>query len=361
MQPTKRQRRTSLIERVIQTPQKFCFIQCVWIISRWLDARRPLIHGRIGTEFRFKNSTSLSFPTSEVAEVAVRFAEEELDKAHPTAIKDRIEKSGEVRVVEVTPTFFGMLGTAGALPYVYSELIDQHVVSFRSHGPKVFFDALTNRAIALHYLAAVKYRPHLQARPVQDFLSPVLHAIAGRLEGGRFQETTKSKTPRGEWIAYFAAALQHRPVSTAYMNKLLRAAFGVSIRIDSLIGAWYTLSNDQRSALGIANADLGSSCLVGTRVWQRSLRQRVNIGPMDMFEFRSFLPGQTNAQKLETMLMELAGSGIEYEICLTLQASDASKLSASLGVIGTIGEDAVLYTSAYSGARTDVVYLINAV
>lgn len=59
--------------------------------------------------------------------------------------------------------------------------------------------------------------------------------------------------------------------------------------------------------------------MLGDRVWQRDLRLRVALGPLDHAQFQRFLPGTVGAQALESMLTLCHGVSLEYEVNLLLR------------------------------------------
>jgi type VI secretion system protein ImpH len=99
----------------------------------------------------------------------------------------------------------------------------------------------------------------------------------------------------------------------------------------------------------------------GSRVWQRDLRMRLVIGPLDRESFDAFLPGGKAARALKSMLTMFTGVTIEYEVQLVLRAEDVKGATLSEGGGGRLGWDSFLITSAQSQDRKDVRYEIHAV
>jgi type VI secretion system protein ImpH len=84
-----------------------------------------------------------------------------------------------------------------------------------------------------------------------------------------------------ESVAYFATAMRQRPASAVQIARVLSEYFCQPVRAEQFIGAWYDVPDGQQTMLGMANAVLGGGAMAGARVWQRDLRMRLVIGPLD--------------------------------------------------------------------------------
>ena len=128
------------------------------------------------------------------------------------------------------------------------------------------------------------------------------------------------------------------------------------------IGCWYDVPPSQQTMLGGANATLGGGAMSGSRVWQRDLRMRLEIGPLDRGSFDAFLPGGKAARALKSMLTMFTGVTIEYEVQLVLRAADVQGASLTeVGNGGRLGWDSFLVTGPQTVDRTDVKYEIHAI
>lgn len=117
----------------------------------------------------------------------------------------------------------------------------------------------------------------------------------------------------------------------------------------------------QRTTLGGANAVLGAGAMAGVRVWQRDLRLRLVVGPLDYAGFGAFMPGGLAARALKSMLTMFTGVLLEYEVELVLRAADVRGVSLDGdGPPGRLGWDAYLVTGAQAQDRNDVRYEIHA-
>lgn len=355
MPTSQRKFEPALIDQVFNDPYRFEFFQAVRLIEAWLIDQNENEADVVNKFIRFDNSLALHFPACEIEAVEIHNREQ----FDCETLDSKLFKDGSSPILRITPTLFGLLGVSGTLPVHYTERIAMHLAVERSDGPRAFLDTFSSRAVALFFESWRKYKPEFKRRTSKSrgFLHQLL-SIAGSTEGYDSSPVGDSRV-QSDTLAYFAAAIQHKPVSCAYMNSVLQEYFEVPIKITPFIGAWYALPRHQQSALGGAHAALGVSAVAGTRVWQRDLRQRIEIGPLDEAAFASFLPCGKSARALRQMLETFTGLSIEYEVKLTLHSAavrpivlDASSFS------GKLGQSAFLKTVHDSSDRSDVLYEI---
>jgi type VI secretion system protein ImpH len=343
----KRRFEPAVIERLFKEPWRFEYFQAVRLLELWLTR-----HGHAGADpvagvLRFRNSTSHRFPASQL---------EAIHTEEPEG-----EKPG---YVHVTPAFMGLLGCAGVLPAHYNERIAEHELRHKDEGPRAFLDTFSNRSLALFYEAWRKYRlPFKVQSDGRDGFLPLLLGLAGF--GSPTLRRRLAHATQGavldESIGYFAAALRHRPASSTQLARVLGEYFGQPVRAEQFVGQWYDVPPGQQTTLGDATAILGAGAMAGTRVWQRDLRLRLVIGPLDRASFDAFLPGGLAARALRSILALFTGVTLEYEVELVLRAADVREVSLKEGAtIGRLGWDAYLVEGTQERDRRDVRYELHA-
>src|SRR5471030_2293757 len=177
MPAPKRRRQSSLIRHLIDQPQRFQFFQAVRIIDLWLRRGAPA-HGRtLDAVLRFKNSVSLSFPTSQIEALSVDAdGPVDSDGALQSALDNR-----QLRRIRLTPAFMGFLGVSGVLPYDYTDTIAAQIHFDKNEAGRAFFDTFSHRSMTLFYRAwekcRVEYR--IDDKGCDGFLQLLL-ALAGR-------------------------------------------------------------------------------------------------------------------------------------------------------------------------------------
>lgn len=324
----------------------------------------------------FRNSLSLTFPPSEIEALQVR-----LRQPSP---EDRVEGGGgpdanrqvwgrpqggertplpdpsEVERIELTPAFFSLLGGTGALPTCYTELLAEHEHLRRGPDPaaaRAFFDIFLHRLTVLFYQAWRKHRQAVRFDGAQDqHFRPLILCLAGvGPTGMRDRLKPHEGGVADDALAFYAAALQRRPVSAATVQRVLQHYFDTPVRLQHFVGRWFNLPAAHRCHLGVTHAGLGRGAVVGERVWQRDLRLRLVMGPLSLGSFRRFLPGGPAALALKELLTLLTGSTLEYEVKLILRANEVR--GCRLALQGPrLGHDSFLITRASSTDRDDATY-----
>ena len=362
MHTTKRRFEPCVIERLFAEPQRFEYFQAVRMLELWLRRHGVPQEGAVANFLRFQNSVSLGFPASQIEALQPEPRELARDAGTLGAALAR----AELKYIRITPAFMGMLGMAGSLPAHYTERIAAHQLFDKDDGPRAFLDTFSNRALALFYEAWRKYRLELkyQIKGKDGFL-PLLLSLAGlghaALQGRHAEGSDGSQGGLlDDTIGYFCGALLHRPTSAGSIARVLSEYFGQPVSAEQFVGSWYSLPLMQQSSLGGANAVLGAGAVVGTRAWQRDLRLRLTVGPLDRASFASFLPGGKAACVLARLLTMFTGVTLEYEIELVLVAADVEPIRLQSGrSCGRLGWDTFLGATAGAHDRHDVRYAIH--
>jgi type VI secretion system protein ImpH len=359
MHAPKRRFEPAVIERLFAQPYRFQYFQAVRMIELWLRKRGMAEEGALANFLRFTNSTSLAFPASEIESLQP----EPRAVAPTSAALAAALQSQELKYVRLTPTFMGLLGSSGALPAHYTERVAAQQIAERDDGPRAFLDTFSTRTLALFYEAWRKYRLELKYGGRKDGFLPLLLSLAGMGHTAlRRRLSDHGDGVLDETVAYFATAMRQRPASSVQIARVLSEYFGQHVRAEQFIGRWYDVPAAQQTALGLGNAMLGGGAMAGTRVWQRDLRLRLVIGPLDLASYESFLPGGRAARALGNMVTMFTGLSLEYEVQLVLRADEVrgSTLSGQRTAGGRLGWDGFLVDGPQTQHRADVRYEIHA-
>jgi type VI secretion system protein ImpH len=354
----KRRFEPAVIERLFKEPWRFEYFQAVRVLALWLKrhakarpdpaagdpaAGDPAAGDPVASVLRFRNSTSHGFPASQLE-----------------AIEPETREDERLQHVHLTPAFMGLLGCSGVLPAHYTERIAEHEMRQKDEGPRAFLDTFSNRSLALFYEAWSKYRlPFKYEAAGRDSFMPLLLGLAGFGNAALRQRLAHDGQGAvlDESIAYFAAAIRHRPASSAQVARVLTEYFGQPVAAEQFVGHWYDVPERQQTTLGDATAVLGVGAMAGVRVWQRDLRLRLAIGPLDRASFDAFLPGGLAARALRSLLTLFTGVTLEYEVELVLRAADVREVTLKEGsTIGRLGWDAYLVSGSQDADRRDVRY-----
>lgn len=336
MPGTQRRRHASVIQQLLDAPQRFECFQALRLLLAWLAGHGIDEHTALAKLIRFDNSVSLRFPASQVEALATGGIADADALLHALL-------SGNGQHLHLTPTFMGLLGCQGSLPSHYSERLAAHQYSERDNSPRAFLDLFSSRAVALFYQAWQKYRIE-QAGHSDDFLSRLL-ALAACRPG-----------PDAAVAGLYSGLLQQRAMSSIVMARILADHFGVPCHITEATGAMDVLAPREQTALGGDNAVLGRRALVGGRCRRPDLAVRLRLGPLTAQQHASFLPRAPGSQALRHMLMLFGQPLVRYDIVLVLRASDVRGLTLSATPQGGLGCNSFLGGETRPCDRDDMHY-----
>jgi type VI secretion system protein ImpH len=363
MPPAQWPKPVAVIQQLLEAPHGFEFFQAVRLLERWWAQEEGFTRTQVlATRVSFRNSLSMSFPASEIE--SLRAFWKELDQT-PDPLADAGSEPQRVNAaqrhlerVDITPAFMGLLGAGGALPSYYTEMLAQRETYQRDGAAKAFLDIFLHRAVALFYEAWRKHRLAVQfeADRKHQFL-PLMLSVAGIGHRGlRERLQAAAGGVADDALAYFAGPLQRRPVSARTLQQVLAHYFRVPVKLEQFVGRWFVLPRANQSTLGMSNMQLGRNAVLGERVWQRDLRMRITLGPLNAERFSRFLPGGAGALALRELLALLGGPTFEYEVRLNVKGEDLRGVSLSQASGSRLGWDSFLVTQTTSGARTDAGY-----
>ncbi len=328
--------------RLLDDATAFDFFQAVWLLERMEPARRPvgLEGGPCGEIVRFRAHQSLSFPASAVYELCERKVENAPGGFRPP--------------LAMTVTFFGLTGSSGVLPRHYTELLlrlEREAKGAEKHALREWLDLFNHRLISLFYRAWEKYRFYIpfargeHERREPDAFTTALTSLIGlgqpalrqRLRVSTWEQDGHEERPLAEVpdlaLLRYAGILSGRPRTAANLEQLLSDFFSVPVCVQQFQQQWLSLEKPQQTSLGTrdGNGRLGTSAVVGERVWDVQGKIRVRVGPLSLAQFNEFLPDrspqlQRKAQFLLAHLVRLfIGPETDFDVQLVLRSSQTPR------------------------------------
>ena len=341
-----------VIQRLLERPQRFQFVQAVRLLVQWLrqhgvPQERALLH-----LLRFRNSLSLCFPASQIEALSA-----EADVAlHSAAALTAALRDGRLQHIHLTPAFMGFLGNSGAMPNHYTERVAAHQHAQRDDSGRAFFDTFSHRALALYFETWQKYR--LEQRldtQGEDGLLPLVLAF-----GGMRDDAPPGAARHGvgqDAAAYYATLFRQRPVAACLLAGVLSDYFGVPIKLEQFVGFWDPIPANRQLRLGTENSRLGHAAMPGVRLWREDLRVRLRIGPLGKADVERFLPRSLGAAALERLLAMCGLPGMQYEVQLVVRADCIRPFT--LGAGQRLGWETYALQGPNVTDRADVRYLLH--
>ncbi|HEX4808051.1 MAG TPA: type VI secretion system baseplate subunit TssG [Bryobacteraceae bacterium] len=293
--------RNRVEERIFAEPYSFEFMQAVRLLRQFNPDRDGvgLFRSPSGEVARFGVNASLSFPASEIQEI------EKQEDGPPL-----------FRV-----NFMGLVGPLGILPIYYTELVANRTW-LRDRAVRDFLDLFHHRVISLFYRAWQKYRFIVAFEQGEnDRLSEYLLDVIGL---GTPQLANRQPIS-DQSLLYYAGLIGQQPRSAEALKLMLHDYFGVPVRIEQFLGAWYRLDWDSQCNLDddmLDSQQLGFGVVVGDEIWDPQSRIRVVMGPLPLREYLDFLPSGTAFAPLRSLVRFFAGDEFDVEAQLILRRED---------------------------------------
>lgn len=288
------------LERLREAPEKHHIFHAFRVLeSAYPDAPRIGNSQRPRNEkLRFGQEAELSFPPSTVSEF------QPPDGSGPGRLRNR---------------FFGLFGPHGPLPLHLTEYARDRVRHHRDRTLVAFADMLTHRLMSLLYRAWRSGQPAPSFdRGDNDAFERKIAAIAGyHNDAMRGADALPDLARR-----HFAGLLAQGPKNAEGLVSIVSAFFSAPVRIQQFVGCWLDLEPDDRWQLG-APARLGQSTSIGERVWSRSSKFRLRIGPLSMDEYQRLLPGGSSLDRLRAIVRSYVGDTLDWDVNLVLKAGES--------------------------------------
>jgi type VI secretion system protein ImpH len=227
--------------------------------------------------------------------------------------------------------FMGVIGPQGLLPIYYTELVMDRI---RAKDPTLldFLDIFHHRIISLFYRVWQKYRFQVAYEQGEgDQFSQYLLSLIG-LGAPALQH--RQQIPDQSLLCY-AGLFAQQPRSALGLELILLDYFGVPVKVEQFLGAWYSLDKSSQCDLDDTFFDsqqLGFGAVVGDEVWDPQSRVRIVLGPLSLETYLDFLPTGTAFNPLRNLVRFYAGDEFDFEVQLILHREQTPP--CELGVEG---------------------------
>lgn len=229
----------------------------------------------------------------------------------------RVDPESDRTCEEVMVYFMGLLGVNGPLPTVFSDVIlarakgvphpdmeDLHGTesAFRADaGPAAFIDLFNHRFISLFYRAAVSSNKAVDFdRPAESRFHTFIGSFLGLGTAANQHRMDIPDTAALYFSGHFACPTRH----AEGLCNMLADFTGTAVTISENIGHWVPVPPVYHSILGVnRNAGcLGTSAMLGSRYWDRTMKFRLVMGPMTLAEYQEFAPDDALVRAIRSMV-----------------------------------------------------------
>jgi len=235
--------------------------------------------------------------------------------------------------------FLGLFGPNGPLPYHLTEYARHREMHQGDASFARFADMFHHRLLLLFYRAWAQAQPAVGLdRPGQDRFADYV----GSLIGMGIPELQRRAAVHDHVKLHFAGLLTRQVRNADGLSSILSGFLRRPARVEQFAGCWLGLNPDERTRVGRAGvkrrspaAMLGGGAVLGSMVWDRQHNFRVHIGPLDMQEFESLLPGGNALPAVVSLVEQYVGLEFGWDLRLSLKASQVKP--CQLGRFGRLG------------------------
>lgn len=285
----------SLFDRLVEAPEEHHVFQALRVLEahfrdhpRLGESRRPRQDAlRLGQE------AELAFPPSTIANFSAA------------------TKEGPARL---TNRFFGLFGPQGPLPLHLTEYARDRKRNHRDPTMVAFADMLTHRMMSLLYRAWAEGAPAVSFDRDEDPLADRVAALAG-YHGKGLQH--RDEMPDLAKL-HFTGILGQGTKTPAGLVAMLSDFFCVPVHLEEFVGSWLQLEPDDRWQMGRGQGGLGQSTSLGEKVWSRSAKFRLRIGPLGLEDYERLLPGGAALDRLRAIVRSYVGDFLDWDVNLVL-------------------------------------------
>jgi type VI secretion system protein ImpH len=309
------ERRSGFFRRLAERPFDHDFFQAMRRIDS-LFPERP----RLGTAPRPKDEP-------------VRLAQEPSMSFAPAAISS-LTPGDEGRPPRLEQRFFGLLGPNGALPLHLTDFTRERILHGGDKTFARFLDVFHHRFLAFFYRAWAQAQPTVSLdRPGDDRFE----AYAGSLVGVGTPPLYGRDAVGNHVKLYYAGLLARQVRNRDGLEAWLTGYFRIPLGVEQFVGHWMRLPHEDRTRIGthVDGARLGIGAVLGAAVWDRQHKFRIEVGPLSLSQYESFLPGGTAIVKLVALVRQYLCFELEWDVRLKLVKREVPK--TLLGRYGRLG------------------------
>jgi type VI secretion system protein ImpH len=129
-----------------------------------------------------------------------------------------------------------------------------------------------------------------------------------------------------ESLLPYTGLIAQKPHSTSAVENVLSDFFRIPVKIIQFFGQWLDLDRADYTKLAVDNSVLGSSAIIGTRVWDQQSKFRLRFGPLRFETYQAFLPNGSAHTALKSITKFMVGEEFDFDVQLCLMAKQVPGL-----------------------------------
>ncbi len=259
---------------------------------------------------------------------AVRLGQEAELAFPPTTIAD-FQPGGGGAPAKLTNRFFGLFGPQGPLPLHLTGYARDRKRNHRDGGMVAFADMLTHRLMGLLYRA---WSQGALANSFDRDDDPMARRIASVCGYNADALSDRDDMPDLARL-HFSGLLSQGARNPEGLETILEEFLGVPVTLEEFVGSWLHLEPDDLWQLG--QGTLGQTTNVGQKVWSRSSKFRLRIGPLSLVDYERLLPGGESLGRLRAIVRTYIGDQLDWDVNLILAGDSVPR--SQLGGMTRLG------------------------
>ncbi len=221
----------------------------------------------------------------------------------------------------MTVNFLGLLGPNGPLPLHITEYTLDQINRYKDRTLVAFLNVFHHRLLSLFYRAWAVHQKSVDSdrptgRRFTDYIGSFLGLGTPAVQG-RDDVDDAAKL-------YFSGRLSSQTKNAEGLGAILQEYFGVRVEVQPFFGQWITVPETDVCRLGASRSTglLGSTVIVGSRVWQVQTKFRLRFGPMKLADLQRLLPNQPSFRRLKTWVRNYQGDELFWDAQYVLLADE---------------------------------------
>jgi len=299
---------------------------------------------------RFSDQPRIGYSVSPTQD-PVRFAQSQAMDFAPATVES-IKRKDPARPPVICFRNFGLFGSNGPMPLCVTEYTRDRIL----HHGDTTFAAFCN--VFHHRLHSFFFRAWADAQKTVDFDRPHQQRwfqFVGSLIGLGMESMQKRDHVPDRAKLFFAGRLVPQNRNAEGLEAIIQDFFGIHTEIKTFVGRWLTLPPGSTCKLGESreNCALGTTVIVGSRIWTCQLHFRIRVGPMKLSEMERLLPTGSSFGRLCDWVRQYTGDEFTWDVQLVLVKEEVP--SVHLGKTGRLGWTTWLKTKPFQSDAEDLV------
>ncbi len=328
-------------------------------LLRYIDANSPM-HERLGYSVSLKQD-------------AFRLGQTPTMHFHASAFSEVVKEEGSTHF-KLNNVFWGLFGINGPLPLHFTEFAIERDYRHQDQTLTTFCDIFHHRFLSLYYRSWAVSQPTVSHdRLEHDKFADWTSSFCGYTEqnesrrSGALQQsslkkptdnaTSPSKTKQTNTSTqesmriqtYLSGLFSIKNRSAGALRQIISEYLGQPVTISEFESDWYDLPGDARCKLGAKSASLGTSTIIGKRIFQRGYRFSILVGPLAYSDYLALVNQPEHFQMINKLTTRHVGNEFSFSIKLLINKNEAQ--SQPLG-LGALNKNAWLATSGNAATST---------